>query len=87
MVDRAGLENRRAARSRGFESHPLRQKSAQRISKFLVWDENAVRAPRSGTDRAMRDLAEAEAVSRSQSHPLRHLTKPARLESVRDAAV
>ena len=24
MVDRAGLENRRAARSRGFESHPLR---------------------------------------------------------------
>ncbi len=28
MVDRAGLENRRAARPRGFESHPLRQKVA-----------------------------------------------------------
>ena len=33
MVDCAGLENRRAARFRGFESHLLRHKSAQRILK------------------------------------------------------
>lgn len=33
MVDCAGLENRRAARLRGFESHLLRHESAQRIQK------------------------------------------------------
>ena len=31
MVDCAGLENRRAARFRGFESHLLRHKFAKRI--------------------------------------------------------
>ena len=43
MVECAGLENRNAARHRGFESHPLRQ--CERASpSTLPWDENVVRA-------------------------------------------
>ena len=60
MVDCAGLENRRAERFRGFESHLLRHQSAKRILKSEGGMMNAVRAPRSGTDCAKRSPAGVE---------------------------
>ena len=48
MVYCAGLENRRAERLRGFESHPLRHKFCN--AKSREWGSNAVRAARSATD-------------------------------------
>jgi hypothetical protein len=78
VVDCGGLENRWAARSRGFESHPLR--SAQRKER-LALSEAKMESQRSWQSHPLRSAQRKERLALSeakmegqrswQSHPLR----------------
>ena len=76
MVECTGLENRRRATYRGFESHPLRHFAQARRSgagqNDAGVDENEVDSERSGE--VVNEVQRRE----GQSHPLRHFAQARR---------
>jgi hypothetical protein len=67
VVDCASLENWRAARSRGFESHPLRHLAQQDAPhrRRRTWDENTVRVPEGSASAASRCFTSSRSASRT----------------------
>jgi hypothetical protein len=57
------------------QSHPLRHAIREADSDIWVWEENEVRAPRSGTDCAKRSPGGVRAEGLNQPHPLRHVIR------------